>query len=180
MFPCCISLPYGIRAAGQRQDELTKAINKVAFGGACSAVSAMLLLPILAHPAQPSSSPAQKKIPPLNAQRTTAKSPKGILETLDVLQSFGAPAELIMTLRESDMLQLMPVPELEYHTDETTGSCCVTGATYLLSPSLEKVGFIKNDQMVYSLCFDDTHMPDNIPKNLQKLCDLRSWDLTMN
>ena len=45
----------------------------------------------------------------------------------------------------------MPKPQLKYIVDEESGSCCVTGATFLLSPSLEKkIGFMKNDQNVYT------------------------------
>ena len=74
----------------------------------------------------------------------------------------------------------MPKPQLKYIVDEESGSCCVTGATFLLSPSLEKkIGFMKNDQNVYTLCFDDSRTPDITSALLQKLCDQRGWDLVI-
>ena len=76
------------------------------------------------------------------------------------------------------MLAEMPVPELKYHTDETTGSCSVTGATFLLTPSLEKIGFMKNELHTYTFCFSEQFTPETISALLQKLCDLRGWNLT--
>ena len=119
-------------------------------------------------------------IPPLNAQRTTAKSPKSIHDVLDVLQSFGCPADLIMPLKESELLAQMPIPELKYTADETTGSCSVTGAAYLLGPSLERIGFLKNDQFVYTLCYSDQNTRETVSALLQKLCDLRGWTLSIS
>ena len=129
--------------------------------------------------ASPSLPRTQKMIPPLNAQRTTAKSPKAIHDVLDVLQKFGCPAYFITPLKESELLAQMPIPELKYTTDETTGSCSVTGAAYLLGPSLERIGFLKNDQFVYTLCYSDQNTPETVPALLQKLCDLRGWTLTI-
>ena len=132
-----------------------------------------------AHFALPSLARTQKKIPPLNAQRTTAKSPKGILDVLDLLQSFGCPASLIAPLKESDLLKEMPTPELKYSTDVETGSCTVTGAAFLLGPSIERIGFVKNEMNVYTFCYTDLMTPDTICTLLQKLCDKRGWNLSV-
>ena len=71
----------------------------------------------------------------------------------------------------------MPIPEIKYEVDETTGSCSVTGATYLLSTSLAKIGVERNHQNAHVLCFTDELTQETIPHLLQKLCDLRGWNL---
>ena len=77
------------------------------------------------------------------------------------------------------MIDHMPVPKLTLRTNEEMGSCFVTGQVFNLQTSLEKIGFVKT-QSGYVLTYDAERDLEYVANNVEKLCQLRGWDYTLD
>lgn len=112
-------------------------------------------------------------IPPINAQRATAKSPKAVRAILEVLRAHGASTP------DESLIDHMPVPKLTLRTNEEMGYCFVKGQIFHLQPSLERIGFVKT-QAGLSLTYDAEKDLQYVARNIEKLCQLRGWEYELD
>ena len=83
---------------------------------------------------------------------------------------------MIQALKTSSIIKNHPTPSIKYivHSEQEIGQ--LQGATFLLSTSIEKIGF-ERGQGAYTITFTDQCTPSWVLQNLQALCDSKGWDL---
>ena len=93
-------------------------------------------------------------VPQLDGHRINAKPVRSLLACLDYLQDVGADADMIQALKTSSIVENHPIPSIKYivHSELQIGQ--LQGATFLLSTSIEKIGF-ERGQGAYTITFTD-------------------------